>query len=237
MIDGYCKVGRIDEALEVFDEFRKTSILSLACYNTIINGLCKNGMTEMAIEALLELNHEGLELDPGTFRMLMKTIFEENNTKEAVDLIYRMEGLGPDIYSAVCNDFIFFFLCQRGLLDDANHMWMMMKKKGLYVTCNSYYSILRGHLNNKNREQILPLLNCFLKDYGLEPMVHTIIACYLCLKDVNSALIFLGKTVNNSSTVTFLASTLKIFIKESRALDAYRLVTETQDHLPVMYAD
>lgn len=112
-----------------------------------------------------------------------------------------------------------------------------MKKKGLYVTCNSYYSILRGHLNNKNREQILPLLNCFLKDYGLEPMVHTIIACYLCLKDVNSALIFLGKTVNNSSTVTFLASTLKIFIKESRALDAYRLVTETQDHLPVMYAD
>ncbi|KAG5132945.1 hypothetical protein JHK82_024133 [Glycine max] len=135
MIDGYCKVGRIDEALEVFDEFRKTSILSLACYNTIINGLCKNGMTEMAIEALLELNHEGLELDP---------------------------------------------------------------------------------------------------DYGLEPMVHTIIACYLCLKDVNSALIFLGKTVNNSSTVTFLASTLKIFIKESRALDAYRLVTETQDHLPVM---
>lgn len=116
MIDGYCKVGRIDEALEVFDEFRKTSILSLACYNTIINGLCKNGMTEMAIEALLELNHEGLELDPGTFRMLMKTIFEENNTKEAVDLIYRMEGLGPDIYSAVCNDFIFFFYVKEDYL-------------------------------------------------------------------------------------------------------------------------
>ena len=33
MIDGYCKVGRIEEALEVFDEFRKTLISSLACYN------------------------------------------------------------------------------------------------------------------------------------------------------------------------------------------------------------
>jgi len=237
MIDGYCKVGRIEEALEVFDEFRKTLISSLACYNSIINGLCKNGMTEMAIEALLELNHEGLELDIGTFRMLTKTIFEENNTKKALDLVYRMEGLGPDIYSSVCNDSI-FLLCQRGLLDDANHMWMMMKKKGLSVTCNSYYSILRGYLNNGNREQIYPLLNSFLKDYGLvEPMVQKILACYLCLKDVNGAIRFLGKTMDNSSTVTFLTSILKILIKEGRALDAYRLVTETQDNLPVMYAD
>ncbi|XP_020220752.1 pentatricopeptide repeat-containing protein At5g57250, mitochondrial [Cajanus cajan] len=237
MIDGYCKVGRIDGALEVFDEFRRTSISSHACYNSIINGLCKNGMAEMAIEALLELSHKGLELDIGTFRMLMKTIFEENNTKEVLDLVYRMEGLESDLYSAVCNDSI-FLLCQRGLLDDANHLCMIMKKKGLSVTCKSYYSILRGHLSNGNREQILPLLNSFLKECGVvEPMVQKILACYLCLKDVNSALQFLGKTVNNSSASTFPSFILKILIKEGRALDAYKLVTGTQDNLPVIYVD
>ncbi|TKY72752.1 Pentatricopeptide repeat-containing protein [Spatholobus suberectus] len=237
MIDGYCKVGRIGEALEVFDEFRTASISSHACYNSIIKGLCKNGMAEMAIEALLELNCKGLELDTGTFKMLMKTIFEENSTKEALDLVYRMQVLGPDMYSAVINDSV-FLLCQRGLLDDANHLCMMMKKEGLSVTCESYYSILRGHLSNGNREQILPLLNSFLKEYGLvEPMVQKILACYLCLKDVDSALRFLGKTVDNSLAVAFPVSILKILIREGRALDAYKLVTETQDNLPVMYVD
>ncbi|KAK7329188.1 hypothetical protein VNO77_23338 [Canavalia gladiata] len=237
MIDGYCKVGRIDEALEIFDEFRKASISSDACYNSIINGLCKKGMAEMATEALLELCHKGLELDIGTYRVLMKTIFKENNTKEVLDLIYRMESLGPDIYNDVCNDSI-FLLCQRGLLNDANQLYMMMKRKVLSVTSKSYYLILRGHLNNGNREQILPLLNSFLKEYGLvEPMVPKILACYLCLKDVNSAIRFLEKTVDHSPAITFPDSILNILIKEGRALDAYKLVMETQDNLSVMYVD
>ncbi|XP_047148999.1 pentatricopeptide repeat-containing protein At5g57250, mitochondrial [Vigna umbellata] len=237
MIDGYCKVGRIDEALEVFDEFRKTSILSQACYNSIINGLCKNGMAEMAIDALLELHNSGLELNIGTFRMLMNTIFEENNTKEALDFVYRMDGLGPDIYSAVCN-YSIFLLCQRGLLDDANHMCMMLKKRGQPVTGKSYYSILRGYLSNGNREKILPLLNSFLKEYGLvEPTVQSILACYLCLKDVNLALQYLGKMVDNSFADIFPASILKILIKEGRSIDAYKLVTAIQDNLAVTYFD
>ncbi|XP_061361961.1 pentatricopeptide repeat-containing protein At5g57250, mitochondrial isoform X2 [Gastrolobium bilobum] len=235
MIDGYCKVGRIDEALEVFDEFRKTSISSHACYNSIINGLCKKGMVEMATEALLELNHKGLILDIGPYRMLMKTIFKQNGAKEVLDLVYRMEGLEPDIYNTVCNDSI-FLLCKRGLLEDANQLYMMMRKKGSSVTSKSYYSILRRHLSNGNREQILPLLNSFLKEYGLvEPLVQRILACYLCLKDVNIALRFIGKTTQNSSAVTFPVSILKVLVKEGRALDAYKLVVGTQDNSPVMY--
>ena len=237
MIDGYCNVGRIDEALEVFDDFRKTSISSPACYNSIINGLCKNGMVEMATEALLELNHKGLELDRCAYRMLMRTIFKEKGAQEVLDLVYRMEGLGPDTYNAICNDAIFLF-CKRGFLEDAYQLCMMMRKKGSSVTSKSYYSILRRFLSNGNREQILPLLNNFLKEYGpVDPMVQKILACYLCLNDVYSALRFLRKTMGNSSAVTFPISILKILIKEGRALDAYKLVMETQDSLPVMYVD
>ncbi|KAL0333603.1 UNVERIFIED_CONTAM: Pentatricopeptide repeat-containing protein, mitochondrial [Sesamum angustifolium] len=38
LIDGYCKAGRIDEALEIFGEFRKVSNSSAACYNCIFQG-------------------------------------------------------------------------------------------------------------------------------------------------------------------------------------------------------
>nr|ABD28636.1 Tetratricopeptide-like helical [Medicago truncatula] len=238
MIDGYCKVGKINEALEVFDDFRKTSISSYACYNSIINGLCKKGMVEMAIEALLELDHKGLMLDTGTHRLLMKTIFKENSSKVVLDLVCRMESLELDIYNAICNDSI-FLLCKRGLLDDAYQLWMAMKKKGLPVTCKSYHSLLRRLLCVVgNREQILPLLNCFLKEYGLvEPKVQKVLAQYICLKDVDSALRFLGKTSYNSSAVTFPVSILKVLIKEGRALDAYKLLMGVQDDLPVMYVD
>lgn len=237
MIDGYCKVGRIEEALEVFDEFRKTSIASHACYNSIINGLCKKGMVEMATEALLELNHKGLVLDIGTCRMLMKTAFKEKGAKAVFDLVYRTEGLGPDIYNAVCNDSI-HFLCKRGLVEDANQVCVMMRKKGSPVTSKSYYSILRSYLRNGNREQILPLLNSFLKEYGLiEPRVQKILACYLCLKDVNNGFQFLGKTRENSLAVTFPVFILKILIKEGKPLDAYKLVMEAQDNLTLTHAD
>ncbi|WJX24060.1 hypothetical protein P8452_13215 [Trifolium repens] len=238
IIDGYCKVGRIDEALEVFDDFRKTSISSYECYNSIINGLCKKGMLEMAVEVLLELDRNGLVLDTGTYRLLMKTMFKESSSKLVLDLICKMEILGPDIYNAVCNDSI-FLLCKRGLLDDANQLCAAMKNKGLTVTCKSYYSLLRRLLCVVgNRDQILPLLNSFLKEYGLvEPKVQKVVARYLCLKDVDSALRFLGKTLDNSSAVTFPVSILKILIKEGRALDAYKLLMGVQDNLLVMYID
>ncbi|KAK7281162.1 hypothetical protein RIF29_08898 [Crotalaria pallida] len=237
MIDGYCKAARIDEALEVFDEFRKTLIASNECYNSIINGLCKNGMVEMATEALLELNHRGLVLDIGTCRVLLKTVIKEKGVNQVLDLLYRIEGLRPDMLSAVCNDSV-YFLCKKGLAEEANKVYMMMRKKGSSVTSKSYYSILRVHLSNGNREHILPLLNSFLKEFGIvEPRVQKIIACYLCLKDVNSAFQFLGKTRDDSFAITFPVSILKILIKEGKVLDAYKLVMQTQDNLKLTIVD
>ncbi|KAL1310409.1 hypothetical protein HN51_053039 [Arachis hypogaea] len=231
MIDQYCKVGRIDEALVMFDDFRKTSFSSPVCYTSIIHGLCKKGMVEMAIEALVELNDKGLELSRYTFRMLMRTILTEKGAKEVLDLVYTMEGLGQDSYESVCNDAI-FLLCRRGFLEDAYRLCLMMRKTGLYVTRNSYYSILRSYLSNRNREHMLPLLNIFLKEYGLvDPMMRRILACYLCLKDIHSALQFM------ENPITLPVSILRILIKEGRALDAYKLVVKTQDSLQVMYAD
>ncbi|MED6185778.1 hypothetical protein PIB30_060389 [Stylosanthes scabra] len=231
MIDRYCKVGRIDEALVVFDDFRKSSISSPACYTSIIHGLCKKGMGEIATEALVEVIDKGLELSRYTYRLLMRTILTEKGAKEVLDLVYTMEGLGQDLYESVCNDAI-FLLCRRGFLKDAYCLCVMMRKTGLYVTRKSYYSVLRSYLSSRNREHILPLLNIFLKEYGLvDPMMQRILASYLCLKDIHIALQFLGKTI------TLPVSILRILITEGRALDAYKLVVKSQDSLQAMYVD
>ncbi|XP_054804617.1 pentatricopeptide repeat-containing protein At5g57250, mitochondrial [Prosopis cineraria] len=234
MIDCYCKVGRIDEALEIFDEFRKTSISSHACYNSIISGLCKEGIVEMATETFIELNDKGLVLDAGIYRMLMQAIFKEKGAKEALELVHRMEALGPDMHNTICNDSI-FLLCKRGLIEDAYQFCMMMRMKGSSIRSKTFFSILRRLISDGKSEESLPLLNSFIKLYGLsEPRVHKIVAQYLCLRDVDCAFRFLAKTIDNSSAASFPVSLPKLFLKEGRALDAYRLIMEGQDYLPTM---
>ncbi|KAG4990635.1 hypothetical protein JHK87_024092 [Glycine soja] len=181
MIDGYCKVGRIDEALEVFDEFRKTSILSLACYNTIINGLCKNGMTEMAIEALLELNHEGLELDPVTFlASTLKIFIKESRALDAYRLVTETQDHLP---------------VMEGFLLDAEHVFRKMVLKGFQPKVQVYNSLLDGISKFGQLEKAFELLNDMETKY-IEPdslTISAVINCYCQKGDMHGALEFYYK--------------------------------------------
>ncbi|GFP89207.1 pentatricopeptide repeat-containing protein at5g57250 mitochondrial [Phtheirospermum japonicum] len=48
LIDGFCKAGRADEALEIFDEFQKYSNSSAACYYSILRTLLFEGKILLA---------------------------------------------------------------------------------------------------------------------------------------------------------------------------------------------
>lgn len=234
MIDGYCKVGRISEAIEIFDDFRRTSISSVACYNCLISGLCNKGMADMAAGVFTELNEKGLALDVGIQVMLMKAIFEENGAAGISSLVYKLENMKPEVYDIMCNDAV-RFLCKRGCSEAAVELFMVMRRQGSIVTSKSYYLILKWLISGGKKEQSLPLLNVFLKEYGLsEPRLSKILAYYLCLKDVNSALFFLEKMEDNSETIILPPPIFKVLIKDGRVLDAYKLVMEGQGNLPVM---
>ncbi|GMN62059.1 hypothetical protein TIFTF001_031143 [Ficus carica] len=84
---GYCKVGRIDEALEIFNEFRSTSVSAVACCNCLIRGLCEMGMADMAIDVFIEFNENGLPLDAGVYMALIKSIIEEKGAAGVSNLL------------------------------------------------------------------------------------------------------------------------------------------------------
>lgn len=234
MIDGYCKVGRIDEALEIFDEFRRKSISSVACYNCMINGLCKNGMLDVATEVFIELNQKGLILDVGICVTLIKAIAKEKSADGVLNLIYKIENLGLDLYDTICNNAI-ILLCKRNFVMAATEVSMVVRRNWLVLTRNSYYSILKGLIGEGNIWLSQPFLNAFIKEYGIhEPKVGKILLYYLCLKDINSALYFLNKMKDKNSTLTFPVGALKALTKTGRVLAAYELVMGAKDNLPVM---
>ena len=233
MIDGYCKVNRIDEALEIFDEFRRTSISSAACYNSIINGLCKKGMVDMATEVFIELNEKGLTLDGNIHMMLIRAIFEAQSANGILNVVCRLNNQRPE-YDVIC-DAAIFFLCNRGLPETAGEVYMVMRRKGSTVTLKSYYSILKGLISGGKFWLSQPILTAFLKEYGLvEPRVNKILAFYLSLKDANSTIQFLDRIKEKISAVTLPVSVFKALVKHGRVLDAYKLLVEAEDYLPVM---
>lgn len=63
LIDGYCKVGMISEALEIFDDFRRASNPPPAAYKRIVKGLCDEGLVDMAVDVFIEYMRKGMTLD------------------------------------------------------------------------------------------------------------------------------------------------------------------------------
>lgn len=231
LIDGYCKSGRIEEALEIFDDFRGTSISSVECYNCILCGLCKNGMVNLAIEVFIELNERGLPLDVGLNMMLLKAIFEEKGAVGIVDFLCRIEILGcNEIFDIICNNAI-CYLCKKGCTEAAFDAYMVMIKNGLVLNSQSYYSILAVLIDDGKRWPVQPILNTFVKNYGvIEPKVSKILSHYLCMKNVNDALRFLKMMEN----VTLPITVVERLIKSGRVLDAYKLLTGADNNLPHM---
>ncbi|KAG7942118.1 hypothetical protein I3843_16G083400 [Carya illinoinensis] len=234
MIYGYCKVGRIDEALEIFDDFRRTSISSVACYNCIINGLCKKGMVDMATEVFIELNEKDLALDVNTYMMLIKAIFESKSADGVLKLVCRLKNLRPEIYCIMCNDAI-LYLCKRGFPETASQVYIAMRNKESTVTSKSYYSILKGLFSVGKVSLSQPILTAFLKEYGLaEHRVSRILAHYLCLMNADRAIRVLDRIKDNNSAVTFPVSVFKELVRSGRVLDAYKLLVEAEEYLPLM---
>ncbi|KAF7153589.1 hypothetical protein RHSIM_Rhsim01G0118900 [Rhododendron simsii] len=233
MIDGYCRVGRIGEALEIFDKFRETSVSSVACYNCIIHGLCKNGMASVALEVFIELHEKGFSSDMGINMMLIKAIFAEKSEGGVFNLIYRIENMS-EIFTTICNDAI-CFLCKRGFFLAACDVYMLLQRKKSVVENKSYYSMMKALRGYGKSWPTRPLLNTLVKRFGIvEPRVCKIVLDYLCIKDVDNALRFLDVVKDKAFTTTFHVHVLRTLTRDGRALDAYKLIIGGELNLPTM---
>ncbi|EEF44120.1 pentatricopeptide repeat-containing protein, putative [Ricinus communis] len=192
IIGGFCKVGRIDEALEIFDEFRHGLGSSVACYNCMINGLCKNGMVDMAAEIFVELIEKGLTLDIGICMTLIKAIVKEKSADGVLDLIYRIQNIGSDKYDSTVWNYAMSLLSKRKFSMAASEVYMVARRNKLVLTSKSYYLIIKGLIGDGKFWLTRPILSSFMKEYGLiEP------------KDVKSALYFFNKMKEDNAFVTF----------------------------------
>ncbi|KAM3303863.1 pentatricopeptide repeat-containing protein, mitochondrial [Capsicum chacoense] len=234
MIEGYSKVGMIDEALEMFDEFRKTSTTSAACYNCTIQGLCKNDMPDMAAEVFIELIDRGLPLSTRIYMMLVKKLFGVKGAHGVLDLFQRLGRAVHEKFCSMCTDAV-SFLCNKGLSEAAFDLLMVIQRNGFVLSKKSYYLIMRSLLCGGKTFLTGLLLTTFIKNYGMfELRTKEILVYFLCIKNVETALQFLATMKGDISEVTFPAEVLRTLTKGGRYLDAFNLVMGAGDKLPLL---
>ncbi|RZC83800.1 hypothetical protein C5167_046584 [Papaver somniferum] len=227
LIDGYCKAGRIDEALEIFDVYRSSSSdFSDDSYNCMILGLCANCMVDMAIEVFVELINKVVCPDQVTYRTLIKSIHKERNGEGVLEFLQRIGDMEPDIYTSVCNEAI-HFLIKKGSSEAAFGMYLIMRKIGSSVASKGYYLILKSFFADQNRILAPLVLNAFLKEYGIsEPRIIKIVVRHLSGKDVKKCLHFLDRMKKKHTCITIPTTVFEDLKKQGRVLDAHKLIKE-----------
>ncbi|XP_010536009.1 PREDICTED: pentatricopeptide repeat-containing protein At5g57250, mitochondrial [Tarenaya hassleriana] len=237
MIDGFCKMGQVEEALKIFDEFRKSLVSSASCYIRIIDALRKKGMLDTATEVFVELCERGLDLDINMFHSLLYALLGREGEEGILSLVYRFESLNLDVSVTILNDAI-WFLCKRGSFEAAIEVYAVIRRIGIPVTSESYYLIFTGLLTIKEKSLTRPLMSLAVKLYAMrEPMVGKMVMFFLCLKDTSKALAFLRKLRESELDVYFPSAVLRTLVNDLRASDAYLLVVNSDNDLPLDVVD
>ncbi|KAL5699496.1 hypothetical protein ACHQM5_030389 [Ranunculus cassubicifolius] len=228
MIDGYCRKGMVDKALEIFDASRgTTSITNLGCYGKIIHALCENGMVDVAADVFTELIGKDTIPTKATYMVLLKALFYEKNEVGVLKFVHRFEEL-EHLFHFIGNGAIHFF-CKMGCIEAAFDLYMVLRVNRLGVTRNCYYLILEGLIASGNTLLVSVVLNPYIKEYGLSgSRINKILVTYLCDEDVNKVIPLLNKMEQKNTFVTVPVVAVEALVKQNRALDAYELVLKAR---------
>lgn len=227
MIDGYCKAGMISEAFEIFDDIRRASNSSAACYKYIIQSLCLNGMVDIAIEVFKELVVTGLSVDRIIQLTLINTTFNVKGADGVLDLIHQIENLGGESSASICNDAI-NLLSGRGSFDAVFDVFIVMRRNKFAVISDIYHGMMKALLFDGKMLLFSVILTIFLKQYGMSiPKVNNILLYYLSLKNVSKMLSFITSLKEKSVDIKLPVNIVEMLIKDRGALDSYKLIMGT----------
>ena len=142
IIRGYCKMGMIENAKNVFDEMGCKP--NLVTYNTMINGFCKKGLMESAMKIVDQMTEtEDCMPDTVTYTTLIDGYCKRGELEEAMKYMEEMvsRNCEPNVltYNA-----IIYGLCLNGNVDEAKRMMTRMRLNGLKDNVATHTSILKG---------------------------------------------------------------------------------------------
>ncbi|XP_021811597.1 pentatricopeptide repeat-containing protein At1g63130, mitochondrial-like [Prunus avium] len=174
LLHGICKYRSLSEAMELL---RKIEEKGLACseitYATIINGLCRDGKTCMALEILEQMYEDGrFKPVPQCYNPIIDSLCKEKRIDEAALTLFRdmiNKSVAPNIinYSS-----LIYGLCNMDLWTRALALFEIMKNKGIKPDVFTFNSLIGASCKSGKLEEAVLLFRNMI-DCGALPNVVT----------------------------------------------------------------
>lgn len=161
LISGLCSSGRLKDAFKVFEEMNERDKITpdAMIYNILINGFCRNSMTDKAATMLGFMRANGCEPNIVNYSTLMIGYCRENRYDKALAVFNSIptHNLKPD---TVCYTTLISYLCKCGRTNEAIKLANEMGRQGPscrpdLVTLNS---VISGLSSEKRYLEVVELV-------------------------------------------------------------------------------
>nr|GLL47208.1 pentatricopeptide repeat-containing protein At1g63330-like isoform X1 [Ipomoea trifida] len=118
LINGYCKIKKLDEAMHLFREIRQNGLCpNVVTYTTILQGLFLVGRCATALKFLQEMQVAGHKLNYYTSCVLLKGLCDNGLVEKAMSVYSKIDrnGSGSQVFGRIMID----AFCKTGLLNIA----------------------------------------------------------------------------------------------------------------------
>ncbi|KAJ6873299.1 hypothetical protein NC651_032237 [Populus alba x Populus x berolinensis] len=166
LMNGYCKIERIEEAVQLLDEtLRKGRPLAaqqlfryicahghtpnIMTYGVLLDGLCKHGNLEEAFALFQEMQRSTVKPNLVIYTILIDSLCKCGKLKDGKELFSRLidEGLKPNVYTYTA---LVGALCKEGLIIEAHKLFRKMEEDGCTPDKCAYNVIIQGFLQHKD---------------------------------------------------------------------------------------
>lgn len=144
LVKVYVKLGRLDQALEVF---RRTTAAGLlvdsADVNCLLNGLSKVNRRGACWEVYGEMKSAGIPVNSYTFNILTGVLCKGGDVGKSTEFLEEMEeaGFDPDLvtYNTLIDGF-----CKKGRTEEAMYLYRIMYRRGVEPDLITYTALIWG---------------------------------------------------------------------------------------------
>ncbi|KAF3454003.1 hypothetical protein FNV43_RR04446 [Rhamnella rubrinervis] len=173
MVLCFSKLGKLETAIIHLDRiFLMNSVPCTAACNTLLRELCSQGMILEAFDCFVRISDAGLFLGFWSFNVLIDGLCNRGYMDEALqmyDIMSNRNGCLPTVHLYKT---LFYGLCKRGQVLEAELLFMEMESKGLYIDKVMYTTLINGYCKNKKMEMAMRVFLRMLKT-GCEPDICT----------------------------------------------------------------
>ncbi|CAM8901649.1 unnamed protein product [Rhodiola kirilowii] len=178
LLKGLCSTGNSRIALNLHEQIADGTHelsgdlqLNLICYNTLIDGLCKDGLIDKAKELFLEMKKKDVSPDVITYNIVIDGLCRAGKWEEAQAMFHEMldQGLEPGVvtFTVLINA-----LAKMRKNKQAKELFSLMIQSGQMPTVVTYSSMMDCFYREGNIQELKEVF-VFMDRNGITPNVVT----------------------------------------------------------------